>query len=265
MKKDLTTTENKNELMPGIGGAIYKYESDEESFGAGSKIAESNIFDDEIIIPKLRLQQALSKTHKHCQIGEFVNSQSGQLYGPTVQFVVIDVVKMWQTDKIVNGKKKYASREKVTPENHHTAPGGYQFQFTEAGEDYTRKYGLYYTVALVDDLKEGRKIPLILDFWSSSRRAGGKNLTTYIKRLEDNKSPSSAAIFELSSELQNFEDGDAFVKQVKPVSASQVEYIQMAKKMYMEIQKAGDRVKYDDSDVVETSHTEQPTHDDIPF
>lgn len=230
---------------------LVTFKTGEQSFGAGAAI-NSGIFDDDILVGKVRLKQQMSTDFPEVTPGNFVDSLTGRNFGNSVKFIVVDSFKMWRVFDA--GNDDYISSEIFTLEN-----AMLPYEDTIEGRKVIRRQGLYMSVLLGDDMKAGKETPMTIDFWKSSKGAG-KQLITFLKELELSGAPSSAVVFEMTANEEQFEKGKAFVKQIKPIVATPAQFVEMSARVYRDLKKNADAIKIDESDVIDSTvkHAEKP-------
>lgn len=179
------------------------------------------IFNNDIIIPKIWLMQEMSdlaknKSRKDVESGDFVDSQSEEVLLKVdgeqefLPFIVIKTFKRWQTFKIVGDKKEFVSSEVMVFGKNHDL----EYEFTEEGNEYKRRQVISAYVLLGEDAQKGVIKPYIIDFASTSK-GGGRALVSDIKVLNARKLPSYVGWFKLSTHEDTYNDHDFFVKSVK--------------------------------------------------
>jgi len=222
-KKTTKATENVPALVEArlTSAALASHANyDMEAFNDVSlDVADNNeLFQNDILIPKVWLVQAMSELRKEKKAdeGQFVDSQTGELLadnGEQLNFVVLKTFKRWQTFKMVQDgnkiKKEFVSSEIMVLGKNHALP----YQETIEGEDIVRRQVISAYILLERDATAGLNKPYIIDFAASSKLAGRK-LISDIKTLNNNKLPSFVSWFKMDSKEENFEDGNTFVKDV---------------------------------------------------
>jgi len=227
---EVQTVEQKNEVGFSLEGDLPSHlKVQGEKLGAGAAIDEG-IFNADIIIPKIRLQQRSAQNFLEVPAGKFLNSVTGESLGEALAFVVIDSWKIWQKFAVnPNGQDEYISSELFTTKNYNLPYEGK----LEDGRDFKRRQGLYYAVLLMDDLKVGNTQVYNLDFFATSKPAG-KELITGLDKLNKSGAESFSVVFALGNKFETFSNGNsAFVKKVKPMSYLPAEYIGESRKLVL--------------------------------
>lgn len=217
----------------------------DDAYGAGKTIAENKeIYHNDIIIPKLRLQQGNAREHTSVQQGRYLNSMTGGELGPEVELIVLDSFKLWQTFDVTNGEndKVWIESFPVTKENLNI-----EYEFEAEGKKYKRRQGLIFTVLLGPDLKNGIKKLYTIDFYGKSRGAG-KNLVTLTNELFEQGYSSAAVVFKVSCEHVVDGSKSYWIKKIDPVRATNAKLINELKSEYESLQLIKDRIRVEDSD-----------------
>lgn len=227
----------------------------EELIGAAATIKE-DIYTEDIIIPKLRLQQKMSMSFEEIPAGQYLNSVTGALMGPSVEILVLDTYKIWQEHFVDGQEKEYIKSELMTSEN-----ADFPFDFTDNGRACKRRNGLYFTCALKDDLKKGLKRPYIIDFFASSKKPG-RQLITAINELAEAGANSFAVVFKVGAVSETFPNGKtAFVKTITPTQAVPASIVDMCAEMVRDLSKDADRIVMDKRDIISDA---APVTNEVP-
>jgi hypothetical protein len=234
-----------------------------EVYGAGKTIAENKeVYHNDIIIPKLRLQQGNPREHTTIQQGTFLNSMTGGELGKEVELIVLDSFKLWQTFDVTNGEneKVWIESFPVNKENIN-----YEYEYEDGGRKYRRRQGLIFTVLLGPDLAQGIKKLYTLDFYGASRYAG-KNLVTLLNELYDQEYSSAAVVFKVSCEHKVDGSKSYWIKKIDAVRPASEKIVTELKSEYDSLQLVKDKIKFEDSDSAEeTAVNNNVNPDDIPF
>ncbi len=178
-----------------------------------------DLFQNDILIPKIWLVQAMSELRKSKQAeeGDFADSQTGEVLaeeGDSLNVVILKTFKRWQTFKMVTEKgktkKEFVSSEIMVLGKNEKLP----YEETVDGEDLVRRQVISAYVLLERDVVNQLDKPYIIDFASSSKLAGRK-MVSDINTLNKNNLPSFVGYFSLTSREENFNEGSAFVKDIK--------------------------------------------------
>lgn len=221
------------------------------------------IFSNDIIIPKLWLMQEMSelakdKKRKEIESGDFIDSQSEEVLlkididNPEkfMPIIPIKTFKRWQTFKHIKEgneiKKEFVSSELIVLGKNHD----YEYQFSEEGSDFSRKQVISAYVLLGEDAQKGVVKPYIVDFASTSKKAG-RNLVSDIKTLNARGLPSYVGWFKLGTHEDSFNDHTFFVKDLKFGGFLPKEMMGFLKEAYTEITSMIDAnvIEIDDRDL----------------
>ncbi len=213
-----------------------------------------SLFENDIIMPKIWLTQAMSEFRKakKAEEGDYVDSQTGEVLaaeGTDLRLVVLKPFKKWQTFKLVNGKKEYLSTEVMVFGKNHALP----YEETVDGEAIVRRQVISAYVLVERDAMQGLNKPYIIDFASSSK-FGGRKMISDIKTLNDNGLPSFMGFFKLGSSEQKFDDGSAYVKDVKFGGYLPKKLIPFLKSCAKNLGEIENQIVMDDSDVLKPTN-----------
>lgn len=215
----------------------------------------SELFSNDILIPKIWLIQAMSELRKQKKAdeGQFVDSQTGELLadeGEVLNFVVLKTFKRWHTFKLNGDKKEFVSSDIMTLEN-----ANWKYDFTEDGVDYKRRQVISAYVLIERDAVKGANKPYIIDFASSSKY-GGRKMISDIKTLGNNGLPSFVAFFKMTSHEETFDNGnDAFVKDVQFGGYLPKESMPFLLQCRKDLDSMENQIEIDDSDLINATAT----------
>lgn len=221
------------------------------SLGLG---AGENIDNEDIILPKLQLVQALSQavTDKQASAGEYFNTVDKVAIGESTDIIVMSSVKLWQVFKEVaagkGGKKKMEYVETID------FLGNEELAIDQEMPDGSvihRDKLLRFYVLLTSDLKDGMAFPHVVDFKRSSYKAG-RELQTKFARLRSVGLPSYAKIFTLGTQLIQ-DEHDYYVKTVSVGRNISAEELLQVENWIVELQKNKQKYKADESEEKEAS------------
>jgi len=213
----------------------------------------SELFQNDILIPKIWLIQSMSELRKQKKAdeGQFVDSQTAELLadeGEELNFVVLKTFKRWHTFKMVDGKKVFDSSDIMVFGKNHNLP----YEETVDGVDYKRRQVISAYVLIERDAVRGMNKPYIIDFASSSKY-GGRKMISDIKTLGNEGLPPFVAFFKMTSAEENFADGSAFVKDVNFGGYLPKASIPFLVKCRKDLDTMEDQIEIDDSDVIDAN------------
>ncbi len=230
-------------------------------------VADNNeLFQNDILIPKVWLIQAMSELRKQKKAdeGDFVDSQTAEILaseGETLQFVVLKTFKRWHTFKLVaNDKKEFVSSEIMVFGKNHDLP----YEETVEGDKLVRRQVISAYVLLEKDAVLGVNKPYIIDFASSSKRAG-RMLISDIKTLNTPTPdrpglPCFVGYFKMTANEENFSEGSAYVKHVQFGGYLPKTSMPFLADCRRQLDVMESQIEIDDSDVIEsTSATKKKT------
>lgn len=218
------------------------------------------LFQNDILIPKVWLVQAMSEMRKEkkAEEGQFVDSQSGEILADLAEelkFVTLKTFKRWQTFKLVQEgqkiKKEFISSEIMVFGKNHDLP----YEDTIEGEKIVRRQVISAYILLEKDATQGINRPYIVDFAASSKGAG-RALISDIKTLNTptpnrNGLPCFVGFFNMFSKEQKFDDGSAFVKFVKFGGFLPKTSMAFLADCRRQLDVMEDQIEIDDADVVD--------------
>jgi len=223
------------------------------------------LFQNDILIPKLHLIQAMSELRKQKKAdeGDFVDSLTGEIISPDgeeLKFVVLKTFKRWHTFKLVNEgtktKKEFISSEiMVLGKNENLA-----YQETVEGEQIVRRQVISAYVLTEKDVLNVLDKPYIIDFAGASKYAGRKMISD-INTLGKNSLPSFVGFFKLTAHEENFEDGSAYVKNVAFGGYLPKEIMPFLVNCYKNLETIENQIEIDDSDVIESTASKKEDED----
>lgn len=219
--------------------------------GVALDTVDSDIFDNDIVVPKIWLIQSISELRKQkkAEEGEFVDSQTGEILakeGETLRFSVLKTFKRWH-DFGDRDKKDFKSSYFVTPENSEQP-----YEDTVDGEDVFRRQVIGAYIILERDLMRGIDKVYILEFASTSKH-GGRKLITDINNLNKQKYPAFVGHWELSAKEETFPKGSCHVKDTKFGGYMTKDAIPFLLKAHKNIEKlhGEDRIATNDGDIID--------------
>ena len=177
----------------------------------------------DIVIPKILLMQGLSElvSSGKAKLGDYMDSVNETKLGGVdspIEIIPFQMEKFWIHQKF-NGKRfEYIKTEKMTAENQ-SLPWLYQ----ENGVDHRRMYTFNFYV-----LVPGQTLPYLLNFSSTSAKAGKELATQMYTTNAINKLPPPAMVMELGCKIDKNDDGTFAVKTVKPKRKANFEEISSA-------------------------------------
>jgi hypothetical protein len=254
----LTVKEDKGLVAASLNSSsLAQYaDFDKSAFdGVGLDVSENKeIFNNDILIPKIWLTQAMSDHRKSHDIkeGTFVDSQNLDVFtepGGLIRFVVLKTFKRWHTFELIKKgneiKKEFISSEiMVLGKNENL-----KYQETVEGKDIVRRQVISAYVLLERDAKAGVNKPYIIDFASSSKGAG-RVMISDIATLNNAKLPALCGFFEMSAEEESFDDNVAWVKKIKFGGYTAKEAIPFLVECYKTLATIENQIIIDDRDVI---------------
>lgn len=257
------TVKSKNELAEIEKGGLFDVATtgESEEWGAGFDFGENaELFKNDFLIPKIWLAQKMSDyLNKEIEPGDFVNSLTlEKLAGPEdgVKFVVVKSFKRWQGFSLdEKGKKNYERDYSgiMTLEN-----ANWKYEDTIDGKKIVRSQVNSFIVLIEQDLIAGNPQAYCIDFTRSSRQ-GGRKLVTDLKNKTSKvfkngdksmKLPSPAFVYEVTATEETFDEGDAWCKDIKYISMSNKQAVEMAKEIYEFVKNNESEIEFDDRDVI---------------
>jgi hypothetical protein len=222
-------------------------------FNAGLGLgAGENIDNEDILIPKIQLVQALSQavTDKQAQAGDYFNTVDKVVIESPLDIVVMSSVKLWQVFKEVpTGKGTKVKLEYVETIDFLGNEDLEIDQDMGNGQVIHRDKLLRFYVVLVNDLKDGMAFPHVIDFKRTSYKAG-RELQTKFARLRSVGLPSYSKIFALDKQFIQSEF-DYYVKTVSTGRNITSEELVQVEQWIIELQKNKQKYKADESEETE--------------
>lgn len=240
---------------------------------------DMELFQNDIVIPKIHLIQSMSELRKakKADEGDYVDSRSEEILlahnsEETLPFIAMKTFKRWQTFKMVGDKKEFVSSEIMTVAN-----ANMLYQETLEGEELTRRQVISCYVLLGKDAQKGIIKPYIIDFAGGAGKDAGRTLVSDIKVLNTAKKdprtgemirkglPSWVAFFKLGQFEKTMNDNDFNAKSVTFGGLLPQEMWGFLKDAKSEIDAliANDAVEIDDSDLHEGARPKQETDSDV--
>ena len=257
------TVKSKNELAEIENGGLFDVATTDtsEEWGAGFDFDENaELFKNDFLIPKIWLAQKMSEyLNKEIVPGDFVNSLTlEKLAGPEegVKFIVVKSFKRWQGFSLDEKGKKHYERDYsaiMTLKN-----ANWLYEETIDGKKIVRSQVNSFIVLIEQDLIAGNPQAYCIDFTRSSRQGGRKlvtdlkNKTAKVFTINDKKVklPSPAFVYQVTATEESFDDGDAWCKDIKYLSMSNKQSVEMAKEIYEFVKNNEDQIEFDDRDVI---------------
>lgn len=212
-----------------------------------------NVDSADILIPKILLQQGLSKrvADEKNKMGDIINSVTGELLGDkkkAVELIPITTFKTWIISEKPKGKDKFDFKTVVpfTPQN------SMWEQEEHLGDvDIRRDRCLNFMVLLASDAAKPDALPYLLSFRRTGYKTGQK-LATHFARSRELKQPPAAKVFNLKCNFVENDKGKFYVFDLDEARASKNEELTKAYQWYRTLQ-SSQKVRVDDSDLVEES------------
>lgn len=233
------------------------------------------LFQNDIVIPKIWLIQAMSELRKQKKAdeGDFADSRSEEILLPCegkveyIPMIVIKTFKRWQSFKIIGDKKEFISSEVMVFGKNEDL----KYDDVIEGEKIIRRQVISAYVLLGEDAQKGIVKPYIIDFASTSKGAG-RTLVSDIKVLNTAKInhqtgeiirqglPSWVAWFKLSKHEENGEH-DYYVKDIAFGGLLPEKMLPFLKSAYDEITSLIDSntIEIDDRDLHDAAKTPDKT------
>ena len=252
-KNEVVKTENKMAGLASMAGIVLS-KPDQEGIGAGTSL-QNSIYDEDRIIPKLRLQQRTAHNFvEEVPAGHFLNSLTGENYGKTQQIVIINSYKIWETFHTDVTPREWIKSELMTKEN-----AAYDFEGVLNSRPFNRRNGIYFTCIRVEDLKKGLKRPFIVDFFGgNTSKPAGRQLVTSLKELHEAGAFSFSIIFELGLKIVETDNGPVYAKTVAPIAATPEKAIPDCIAMFKDLKSDDERILMDERDVIKDNPTDVP-------
>ncbi len=183
----------------------------------------------EATIPKILLMQGLSKLvmEGDAKVGTYVDSLTKETLGgqvtakenKPVEFIPLFSWRAWKVSRLVGEKFQYIKREPITMQNENDP-----IEYMENGEKFRRDKVLSFYVLRPEDVKAGTSFPYVISFQRKAMSAG-KNLASFIMKLNKIKRTSASKVFALSVKKEENDKGTFFVPEISIVrDSSDVEY-----------------------------------------
>ena len=233
-------------------GELKKMFNTELGLGAGE-----NIDNDDILLPKIQLVQALSQavTDKQASAGDYFNTVDKVVIGSPIDVIVMSSVKLWQVFKEVpTGKGGKTKLEYVETIDY---LGNEDLGIDEEGADGQKIHRdklLRFYVVLASDLADGMAFPHVIDFKRTSYKAG-RELQTKFARLRSVGLPSYAKIFALGTQFIQSEH-DYYVKTISVGRSITAEELAQVENWIIELQKNKQKYKADESEDIDSNTVE---------
>lgn len=213
------------------------------SWGAEEASAE------DIIIPKLLLMHGQSELvlQGEKSVGELIKSTDKTVMakrGEKINIIPFKMFKTWRISEIVGGQAEWRGEE---PWNAANTDLPWDFQ-SEDGKTMRRDQAYNFYALITKDIGTDKSFPVRIQFLRTSKKAGRVLADHFAQSRMQNK-PPALMTFDIGSEFVNGEEQKYFVFTSAYGPASTTEQIQEAKKWFLEINKAGDKVKNDDGEV----------------
>lgn len=213
--------------------------------------AGDNIDNEDIILPKLQLVQALSQAvaDKQAEAGVYFNTVDKVSLGDKVDIIVMSSVKLWQVFKEVKVKNQIKKEYVQTIDfiGNESLPIDEEIN----GEVIHRDKLLRFYVLLVNDLKDGIAFPHVVDFKRTSYNAG-RELQSKFAKLRTVGLPSYAKVFTLGTKFVQ-DEYDYYVKTVSVGRNIQADELKQVENWIVELSKNKQKYKADESEELETS------------
>jgi hypothetical protein len=237
------------------------------SLGMG---AGENIDNDDIIIPKIHLAQALTPEAQGkdstVEVGSYMNSVDKTALGDEMDIIVIGKVKLWQFYyEVKEGKKtkkEYLGTIPWTTDNKDLKDMVYlPKELEQRAEDKGVKVEqllkpdriLRFSVLKLDEVMGGFAFPYFVDFKRSSYPAG-QQLESIFAKMRSVNLPSYAKVFSLGSKFVQ-DEYDYYVKSVSLGRNIDKKELQAVEHWVKELSQNAKKYKADES-------TEQENYDD---
>jgi hypothetical protein len=198
-----------------------------------------NITNEDILIPKILLMQAMSDMVADKEIaeaGDIVKSTTEEVLASRdehLDFVPLMSFNTWIVSEQVGQKFEFRYSEPYTIAN-----AKHSLEWTENGQSFRRDKAMNFYVLVKKDLEaaakgDGACIPCLLQFKRTSTTAG-KKLAGGISESAMLKRPACSRVYKLSSFKRKTDDHTYYVLDVVPNNASKVsdEEIRIAKQWY---------------------------------
>lgn len=189
----------------------------------------------DIVIPRLLAMQGMSEmvTEGKAKFGDIMDNLEEKCLGGLDKPVEIVPFKLERVWRVQSAEGKGELIRTVPIDSNPTSPNYNDNMPFEGVDEETGEAVKYYRafrffVVLADDVKEGSVLPYMVEFKSTSLKAGKKLATTmYTKNRAAGLSPA-AKVFELSVSKQSNDNGTYAVFDVKATRPSTDEEIEQA-------------------------------------
>lgn len=244
-KQDKTKSKN-TPATTGTTKNLVLTEDLQGSWGAEEATAE------DIIIPKLLLMHGQSELvlQGDKSVGELIKSTDKSVMakrGEKINIIPFKMFKTWRISEIVGGQAEWRGEE---PWN--AANTDLPWDYTEDGKTMRRDQAYNFYALITSDIGTDKSFPIRIQFLRTSKKAGRVLADHFAQSRMANK-PPALMTFDIGSEFINGEEQKYFVFTSAYGAASTAEQIAVAKKWFMEISKAGDKVKNDDGETTVAS------------
>jgi hypothetical protein len=221
--------------------------------------AGENIDNDDIIISKIHLAQALTPEVSAgvIQAGHYMDSASRDYINDTVDVLIFGVTKLWQVFKEVTVQKGKKTETKLQYLETIDYDDSLDIDEECADGNIHRDRLLRFIVLRVDELKNGMASPYYVDFKRTSYQAG-RQLQTKFSKMRNIKLPSFAYVFTLSSDFVQ-EEHDYYVKKVSSGRKITPEELEQIGYWLNEMKNNAQKYKADESDIVDDTQTFETT------
>jgi hypothetical protein len=240
--------------------------------------AGENIDNDDIVIPKIHLAQALTPevavAGNEISVGTYMQSVEKTSMGESMDMFVIGKVKLWQFYyEVKQGKKtikEYLGTIEHNPDNKDLKDLVYIPQeLKEKAEEKNVTAEmllkpdriLRFSVLLVEEVMQGLAFPYFVDFKRSSYPAGTQLESTFAK-MRSVKLPSYAKVFSLKSEFVS-NDFDYYVKKVSLGRNIEKEELVAVEHWVREMTVNASKYEADESDAVEGETIIETTSEEV--
>lgn len=247
--KDLTVKSNEVATKAATEMAEFKGQFN-SSLGLG---AGDNVDNEDIILPKLQLVQALSQavTDKEAEAGKYYNTVDKVELGDSLDIIVMSSVKLWQVFKEVPAGKGGKTKQEYVETIDFLGNEDLEINEDNGTDKIHRDKLLRFYVLLVSDLKDGMAFPHVVDFKRSSYKAG-RELQTKFARLRSVGLPSYAKVFTLGVQFIQ-DEHDYYVKTISAGRNISSEELAQVEQWVVELQKNKQKYKADESEEKEAS------------
>jgi hypothetical protein len=164
----------------------------------------------DVLIPKLLLQQALSKfvVDGKAKAGDLVDSLTGEVLGDKntpVEVIPFLMTKSFRIMELEGNKYEYRRIEPITPENTDSA-----LEYEEGGKKFRRDRCLNFFLLLANQAGQADAFPYAVTFTRTSLTAG-KLLATHFAKMAMLKAPPASKTLNLSCSMVKNDLGSFYV------------------------------------------------------